>query len=57
MTQIAMSDHHSVRILYTAISNRINLTGITTKVYRRYRIPKVRLENWKRMLGLAEAVS
>ena len=57
LTQIAMSDHHSVRILYTAISNRINLTGITTKVYRRYRIPKVRLENWKRMLGLAEAVS
>lgn len=57
LSQIVMDNEHSVRILYATVSNRINLTGYTTKVYKEYRIPEARLENWRRMLGVIEGVS
>ncbi|GEM_PF-447814 len=57
LTQIATIDDHSMRIMVADINSRVNLTGYTVKIYKRYRIPKERLENWKRMLGLIETVS
>ena len=57
LTQIATIEGHSMRIMVAEIGSRVNLTGYMTKIYKRYRIPKERLENWKRILGLGEAVS
>ena len=57
VTQIATGDDHSMRIMYASIGNRVNLTGYTTKVYREYKIPKERLESWRRILGLGETVT
>ena len=52
--QISNETEHIVRILYTTVSNRVNLTGYTTKIYKEYRIPKVRLKSWRSIIGSIE---
>ena len=57
LAQIVDDPDHSFRILFVTIGNRVNLTGYTTKMYREYRIPQVRLDNWIEMAELTEPVS
>ena len=57
LAQIVDDPNHSFRIQFVTIGNRVNLTGYTTKMYREYRIPQVRLDNWIEMAELTEPVS
>jgi predicted DNA-binding protein YlxM (UPF0122 family) len=57
LAQIVDDPNHSFRILFVTIYNRVNLTGYTKKMYREYKIPQVRIDNWMEMAGLAEPVS
>ena len=57
LVQIIDDSNHSFRIQFVTIGNRVNLTGYTTKMYREYRIPQIRLDNWIEMAELTEPVS
>ncbi|MBF88098.1 MAG: hypothetical protein CMG75_00285 [Candidatus Marinimicrobia bacterium] len=57
LSQIVNESEHTVRILYITVTNRINLTGYSTKIYKEYRIPQVRLQSWKRIIGIDETLS
>jgi hypothetical protein len=57
LAQIVDDPNHSFRILFVTIYNRVNLTGYTKKMYREYKIPQVRLDNWIEMAELTEPVS
>ena len=51
ISQISNETEHTLRILYVTVSSRVNLTGYTTRIYKEYRIPKVRLKSWRRIIG------
>ena len=57
LARIVDDPNHSFRIQFVTIGNRVNLTGYTTKMYREYRIPQVRLDNWIEIAGLTEPAS
>ena len=57
LARIVDDPNHSFRIQFVTIGNRVNLTGYTAKMYREYRIPQVRLDNWIEIAGLTEPAS
>ena len=49
---LIQSEDHILKILFTSMQNKINLTMYETKIYKKYKIPEKRLDIWSNQLNI-----
>jgi len=52
LDSLIQSEDHILKILFTSMQNKINLTMYETKIYKKYKIPEKRLDVWSNQLNI-----